>query len=1375
MKWGLSAKQPQLGGQAVSLDSQAYGLESSSRNHSYASQTNLLALHASNTTSLLATSKPDDDMSTSLPHKTSARPLRLFKHKKDADFDTHDGSPRMAHSPSVLHVPVSPDLIPSSPDSIASDSKPREVISGFSTNYKTVSMSVNDLSHFVRGSAQVGNKSPLKKEVTASSSKLNLSGPQYQTKKEGWINRADGESKKIGYTKVISWKLQKAVLKDNFLYLYKPPAEIGAKSFDFVARSVLKGPAKENENGRYGITHRLTTKHKDLIIDENSNIISGTIEAICHEVVFGDDEAFVKDALLMLPMWTSASTAFEYIAEFALLEDRSERICTIVEIIVSYMGSLLLDSNVNLSIDSLLDSINIRDEGKYKIMKDKINERLNQMSETLKPDSSVPLSDTFVQELAAGFTAHFFSNADIEVFADQIHSFNLRIFRSWSPINDFSMLFALKYASCRKNPQVPTSKYPNFIGTLMIQHLFPSNNPTSNSPATMADLLSRWIIAGNILKLKGDMIGWLAIANIACSPAVCRLKKVWSLVSPDVVDIVNRDWAPVIFELDRRIIVSETSSRRESAHILAPDGIGKTYQKEAVVPYFGDISVHYFEKLTEINRDGLRVMESRKELYQIQKSLERWSNYIHNVQNESSLRTIEPPIKAFQECLYKAYETAQGSSIITPSGLLDLSLQYEPPSTGLYAQYYTSQRSPLSTGSYSPLIFTEILTSYKLFAPKDILEAGGLLYKRSVSSLKSKASAEHVFQSPSSQYQSTEIGKRHLRRASSFPPSKSNVNITGYSDLDATSRNRTAALPNRHFLIKTVRDVLNMGVTLYHVENDLILKSFKEESVRTSRLSSVIMENPSKRLSSGSRPLSAQFQSSRHSSGADLQIFEYKSAQPLALNVVTKDGSLNRLLDVLVIGIEEFSTRIGAEDVFYLQKFGQIVFKMNMDIFTSTFFATFRSFCTADRLLDALRKRFLGARSVAASRLNNDNKSMNSLFPDWDSVITDNKDIDWEMMAKIQIGILEACNLWISEYYSDFLNDIRLRDSFLEFLRDVDAEDIAWHKRIENYNSLKEHAESIASLLRKLRKSFARRSYRPVEFTPTLSFTEHVHKLKFPEYDNAKIIQFCESLDHLVGCVFASIKLKDWLVVYEVFEMQTVDPMNMFGNWSSPNIAEEDILIQDIFSYLATLHCFRSDELMVSLLPHPIKRLFAFRMNLVSWLSSYVADPSLRRFQRVRRMATLLKAIAICRKRMSVIDFGLRSDSDERLNIPSFVESAISAAIVRPESRQYAAAWLLAAVEVGIDVHQIENLEQIIPRLDDNKRESDGSSDIIRESFSPCIGWVFERIFEIVCYVPNMSLEKPRLINFDKQRYIYNFLSNIVDLRPWKRSSTNGL
>jgi hypothetical protein len=37
-----------------------------------------------------------------------------------------------------------------------------------------------------------------------------------------------------------------------------------------------------------------------------------------------------------------------------------------------------------------------------------------------------------------------------------------------------------------------------------------------------------------------------------------------------------------------------------------------------------------------------------------------------------------------------------------------------------------------------------------------------------------------------------------------------------------------------------------------------------------------------------------------------------------------------------------------------------------------------------------------------------------------------------------------------------------------------------------------------------------------------------------------------------------------------------------------------------------------------------------------------------------------------------------------------------------------------------------------------------------------------ERMLEIACYVPNMSLESTRLINFDKRRYIFNLISNIV-------------
>jgi hypothetical protein len=169
-------------------------------------------------------------------------------------------------------------------------------------------------------------------------------------------------------------------------------------------------------------------------------------------------------------------------------------------------------------------------------------------------------------------------------------------------VADFSLLYGLKYKFARKNPLVSTIMLPHFLGTTMIKQLFTTGSTGQNSQTLMGKLLSRWVLLGNILKQRGDMVGWLAIASIVCSPALCRLKEIWVLVSSDIIDIVNRDWAPVIFDVDRRIILSEVSTRRESSHILAPDGIGKTYSKDWVVPYFGDISIHLFERMSEINK-----------------------------------------------------------------------------------------------------------------------------------------------------------------------------------------------------------------------------------------------------------------------------------------------------------------------------------------------------------------------------------------------------------------------------------------------------------------------------------------------------------------------------------------------------------------------------------------------------------------------------------------------------------------------------------------------------------------------------------------------------------------------------------------------------
>jgi len=114
---------------------------------------------------------------------------------------------------------------------------------------------------------------------------------------------------------------------------------------------------------------------------------------------------------------------------------------------------------------------------------------------------------------------------------------------------------------------------------------------------------------------------------------------------------------------------------------------------------------------------------------------------------------------------------------------------------------------------------------------------------------------------------------------------------------------------------------------------------------------------------------------------------------------------------------------------------------------------------------------------------------------------------------------------------------------------------------------------------------------------------------------------------------------------------------------------------------------------------------------------------------------------------------------ENRLGVPSFVASAVATALVSPESRAFGAAWSRA--------FEIDNPEggkgQTFDTLAEFVHRKSVSPDPgVTRTLTPCLGWIMERMLEIACYVPNMSLESTRLINFDKRRYIFNLISNIV-------------
>ena len=107
---------------------------------------------------------------------------------------------------------------------------------------------------------------------------------------------------------------------------------------------------------------------------------------------------------------------------------------------------------------------------------------------------------------------------------------------------------------------------------------------------------------------------------------------------------MKNDWAPVLFELDRRHLANglvkantagqtsngkEESNPRESYHIMAPRGIGKIYPKERVIPYFGDLVIqNAVPNVTELESIWKRINYSFK----------RWNEYLTNLKNKNDAK-----------------------------------------------------------------------------------------------------------------------------------------------------------------------------------------------------------------------------------------------------------------------------------------------------------------------------------------------------------------------------------------------------------------------------------------------------------------------------------------------------------------------------------------------------------------------------------------------------------------------------------------------------------------------------------------------------------------------------------------------------------------
>ncbi|KAH0608482.1 uncharacterized protein H6S33_001616 [Morchella sextelata] len=1334
--------------------------------------------HALTTTFFAKSKKSGEARSPTFPSPTIQ--MRGYSNRQGGGEDV--GSSEMRSEP--IGIPQSPSVASNRPKKLAPNT--------FNSHYRTISRSMNDLGNIFSRGRSPPNREPSPRRTGGgplntlpegrrkdkpdsprlrtieSGSVPSISVMQHgeyvsreSIVKEGWVNMIDSNSVKKGPLRE-AWKLQHIIITGGYLMLYKPSSSLQIRSFDISA--VPSSPprpqsAPATAAASFNVStlrHKSTSRHPELVLGADGAILGGTVEALCHELMFTDNEndQFIQGATRTLAGWASPETALSIFIELTTLRDLSARVAWVLTLFIESAPGMLLEPGCYNSARLLLEKgITPHNPDLAKDLRAGIEARASRLQEELSApadqikEPSTPSSTDIFSTLSTSLPTEEFMRLNPETFATQVHLFHLKYLQAWNPENDLSLLLASPHLPppTHRNPLIFTSTNIHFLGERVLSHVL-SGDSTANSVDRRASILSQWLKVGSLLRKKADMVGYLAIVMAVLSPPILRLRETWSLLDNSLIEDIENG-AKLMRILERRRL--EESDSYDHGRILVPDLSEEGLFLSEVVPYFGDLC-HCMDEAYASRVRNVDYPKFIQGMEAIFNSLEKWRE--EWVDAGLGLDRVEKKtpreVEQIQKCLFTLNLNNKTPPSTNSTTFFDMSLACEPSSTGMYLHSHYHQRLPLSTGAHVPLVFTDVLPSFSLFDREDTLAISGSLHKKTPSSGLASPSYGPGVQSqqqsgPSQSNQNlrppTSSGQQIIRRTRSFPPSNDTSQTTGYDDLDYTTRERTAGLHGGdNAMLRAIRDVAGVGQQLfYSKDGELVLKSITEDAY-SSRPSSVI-ETTNKRVSGSSRRISAQVYSNstspRISAHGDISVpqtpvrggFELESFMP----VVSKGGTLERLVDILVLGVEDFSKRMNASESNSPPPERPPLLKMNMDVFTITFFATFRSYCSPIVLIDYLKKRLLGSKSAAT--LSND-ESDDVVFPDWTGPdnISDER-IDWNLVARIHIGILEAMNIWISEFYIDFHSDQTLGDSFVSFLSIASKELSNWRNLGPEHGYLQRQADQINDLWYDIRAKFAKLSFTPLRYPIQPTPPQTPEELEIRHTNDISVIEdFVEKLERKVRDLFRMVKLVDWMVAFEIFETQSSEPLGFFASKASPMSHDDEEVLQDIFSLLSSIRQGNSSIPVLDTLPKSLKELCGLRTDIMNWVLAQIVDPGLNAERRAHRISTLLKCLAISRKRMSGMDLIEDYQSGAtRQHVPSFVAGAIAAALV-------------------------DSLEAVIPK------EIKGAQ--CTQPMTPCAGWIMERLLEIVCYVPNMVVENNRLINFDKRRYVYNFIHNFTNI-----------
>lgn len=519
-------------------------------------------------------------------------------------------------------------------------------------------------------------------------------------------------------------------------------------------------------------------------------------------------------------------------------------------------------------------------------------------------------------------------------FARQVYLYHRKYLEVWSPLHDFSLLLLSPHLppATHRNPLAFNSNHLHFLTERVLMHILSGDE--SLPIERRAVLITHWIRICLAMYQIGDMAGYVSVMFALTSPPVLRLKITWTLVPADMRAFVSEHGVQVMRILERRRL-HQPGEHGSAPQIVTPD---TNVDDSFCVPYFGDLLLC----MDEVTSGRISTIDYRKMVegaVEVKEAMDRWSEPISSSQSAHPPMDMEVDAR-LQACLDQANQQNRNPGSVYDARWFEKSVLLEQLDTGLYLESHYHQKLPLSTGANIPLLFTDVQRCFSLFDRQETLAIAGNLHKKTSStgysagqpSLSGTAQPSIQVRPPSSSGLN-----QSLRRVRSFPPSGQ---TTGYDELDSTTRERSAVLHGPDdAMLRAIRDVAGVNQRLFHSKDgELVLKSAIDES--QSRPASIVIETTSPRASTAAKRISGGLGPVRpfHSEHEDLARRGDK-----CYSVVPKGGTLERLVDILVLGVEDFSKRMirvgrdGNPD-------HPVSLKMDMDVFMVTFFATFRRF-----------------------------------------------------------------------------------------------------------------------------------------------------------------------------------------------------------------------------------------------------------------------------------------------------------------------------------------------------------------------------------------------------------------------------------------------